>query len=72
MAADCTRVATTGRTQILIDGNAGDTVDLADGAGTAGWTHAAGTETIGGHIYEIWNSNASNATVYVVQGVVVS
>ncbi|MEY4563329.1 MAG: hypothetical protein RLZZ618_2606, partial [Pseudomonadota bacterium] len=63
--------ATTGRTQLLIDGNAGDTVDLADGAGTAGWTQAGGTTTIGGQLYEVWNSNVTNSTIYVVQGVVV-
>jgi hypothetical protein len=62
---------TTGRQQLLVKGNAGDTVDLADGTGTTGWTQATANATIDSALYQVWN-HTSWATVYVQTGVVVS
>jgi hypothetical protein len=56
--------ATNGRQQLLVMGNAGDTLDLADGTGTTGWTHPAANVTIDGVSYAVWN-HTSLATVYV-------
>jgi hypothetical protein len=61
---------TTGRQQLLVKGNAGDTVDLADAAGTTGWTQAASSATIDSALYQVWN-HTSLATVYVQTGVLV-
>jgi hypothetical protein len=63
--------ATTGRVQLMVKGDAGDTLDLADATGTSGWTHGTAT-TLGGVSYEVWNHNTSLATVYVNQAVVVA
>jgi hypothetical protein len=60
------------RQQILVMGNAGDKVDLADGTGTSGtggWTKASAT--IDGIGYVAWSHTADKATVYVQTGVVV-
>ncbi|WP_146100146.1 FG-GAP-like repeat-containing protein [Limnohabitans sp. TS-CS-82] len=62
---------TTGRQQLLVKGNAGDTVDLADGSGTTGWTHTATNATIDSLSYEVWNHDTSKATLYIQTGVVV-
>ncbi|WP_169805888.1 VCBS repeat-containing protein, partial [Azohydromonas lata] len=59
-----------GRHQLLVAGDAGDTVNLADSAGTAGWT-SAGTTTFSGATYAIWNHNTALATVYVASAVAV-
>ena len=61
---------TTGRQQLLVKGNAGDTVDLADAAGTTGWTQALANATIDSASYQVWN-HTSLATVYVQTGVLV-
>ena len=62
---------TTGRQQLLVKGNAGDTVDLADAAGTTGWTQASANATIDSASYQVWN-HSSLATVYVQTGVLVA
>jgi hypothetical protein len=56
--------AATGRHQLLVKGDAGDTLDLADGAGTTGWTQS-GTQVIDSVTYNAWNHDASFATLYV-------
>jgi hypothetical protein len=61
----------TGRAQLMVTGNGGDTLDLADATGVTGWTHGTAT-TLGGVSYEVWNHNTSLATVYVNQAVVVA
>ncbi|CAN1521639.1 FG-GAP repeat [Burkholderiaceae bacterium] len=63
---------TTGRQQLLVKGNAGDTVDLADATGTAGWTLAGSNVALEGVNYAVWNHDTSKATVYVQTGVVVN
>jgi hypothetical protein len=60
----------TGRQQLLVKGDAGDTVNLADGTGTTGWT-AGSAATIDTVSYAVWNHDTSLATVYVQTGVVV-
>lgn len=50
--------------QLLVMGNAGDKVDLADGTGTSGWSKAANT-TIDTVSYQVWNHTTSLATIYV-------
>jgi len=55
--------ATTGRQQLMVLGDAGDALDLADGAGTTGWTQGANA-TIGATSYAVWNHDSSLATVY--------
>jgi hypothetical protein len=62
--------AATGRHQLMVKGDAGDTVDLADGTGTTGWTQATAV-TINLVSYEVWNHDTSKATLYVQTGVVV-
>jgi hypothetical protein len=47
----------------MVLGNAGDTLDLADGAGTTGWTQGSNA-TIGATSYAVWNHDSSLATVY--------
>ncbi|MDZ5459490.1 tandem-95 repeat protein [Azohydromonas lata] len=49
---------------------AGDTVNLADSAGTVGWT-SAGTSTFSRATYAIWSHNTALATVYVASAVAV-
>ena len=65
---------TTGRQQLLVMGDGssstGDTVDLADGTGTVGWTSAAAV-VIEGLNYIPWNHTGDLATLYVQQGVAV-
>jgi hypothetical protein len=63
--------APTGRTQLMVTGQAGDTLDLADAIGTTGWTHGTST-TLNNVLYDVWNHNTSLATVYVNQGVLVA
>ena len=60
-----------GRQQLKVLGDSGDTLDLIDvaGAGTSGWTQAADV-TLSSVVYEVWNHDNSLATVY-VQGVLV-
>ncbi|MDM7943567.1 MAG: Ig-like domain-containing protein, partial [Hydrogenophaga sp.] len=54
----------TGRQQLMIKGNAGDQVDLADGTGTSGWTQgsAVSLESLS---YQVWSHNTALATLYV-------
>jgi hypothetical protein len=54
----------TGRQQLLVQGDTGDTLDLAGGTGTVGWTQA-GIFAFGSETYNIWNSDSVFATVYV-------
>jgi hypothetical protein len=56
--------AATGRHQLLVKGDAGDALDLDDGAGTTGWTQS-GTQVIDSVTYNAWNHDASLATLYV-------
>jgi hypothetical protein len=60
------------RQELLVMGNKGDTVDLADDTGLAGWTKARSNITFEKLIYQVWNCNTNLATVYVQTGVVVS
>jgi hypothetical protein len=57
---------TTGRHQLLVKGAAGDSVDLADGNLTTGWTQS-GTLVFESATYNTYN-HTSFATVYVQQG----
>ena len=59
------------RHQLVITGGSGDTVDIADGTGTANWTSGA-TVMNGGVSYVIWNHNTAAAQLLVQQGVMVS
>ncbi|OYU12070.1 MAG: hypothetical protein CFE38_09825 [Comamonadaceae bacterium PBBC1] len=54
----------TGRQQLMVKGNAGDQVDLADGTATSGWTqgNAVSLESV---TYQLWNHNTALATLYV-------
>lgn len=61
---------TSGRQQLIIKGNSGDQVDLADGTGTTGWTQAA-SASLNSVSYDVWNHNTVLATVYVQSGVLV-
>ncbi len=63
---------TTGRQQLLVKGDSGDTVDLADGDATAGWTLAGSSMALDGVNYAVWNHDTVKATLYVQTGVVVS
>jgi hypothetical protein len=56
--------------QLLVMGNAGDKVDLADGTGTSGWSKATNT-TIDTVSYQVWNNTTSLATIYVQKDVTV-
>jgi hypothetical protein len=62
---------TTGRQQLLVKGNAGDTVDLADGSGTAGWTKSSTAVVLESTSYEVWNHQTSLVSLYVQNGVAV-
>ncbi len=59
--------ATTGRQQLMVKGNAGDQVDLADGLNTTGWTQQ-GSATLSGASYQVWSHDTSLATVYIQSG----
>jgi hypothetical protein len=66
---------TNGRQQMLVMGNAGNTVDLADGTGTSGtggWTKVTKAITVNGVSCYAWTNNTSLVTVYVQSGVVVN
>ncbi|MCM2506088.1 integrin alpha, partial [Aureimonas altamirensis] len=56
---------TTGRYQLMVDGNAGDRVQLTDGR----WARQAGSFTSGGNSYTVYNSTSKAATIYIRQGV---
>ena len=60
--------AATGRHQLLVKGDAGDVLDLDDGAGTTGWTQS-GTQVIDSVTYNTWNHGTSFATVYVAPSI---
>jgi hypothetical protein len=66
---------TNGRQQLLVMGNQGDTVDLADGTGTSGtggWTKVTKAVKVNGVECYAWTNNTSLVTVYVQSGVVVN
>jgi hypothetical protein len=52
------------RQELLVMGNKGDTVDLADDTGLAGWTKAGANITFEKLSYQVWN-HSSLATLYV-------
>ncbi len=54
----------TGRRELLIEGNSGDTLDLLDGSGTSGW-NSSGEVTILGVNYKVWNHTSLALTLYV-------
>lgn len=56
--------AVDGRQQLLVQGNAGDTVDLADGSGITGWKRASKSVTIDSLPYFEWE-HSTMASVYV-------
>jgi hypothetical protein len=61
-----------GRQMLMVFGNQGDAVDLADGTGTAGWTQNGywrGSPL--GDLY-LWFHDTSLVTVYVQSGVLVT
>ncbi|MCM2506041.1 FG-GAP-like repeat-containing protein, partial [Aureimonas altamirensis] len=58
---------TTGRYQLMVDGNAGDKVQLTDGR----WARQAASFTSGGNSYNVFYNVAKATTLYVRQGVVV-
>ena len=62
---------TSGRQQLLVKGNAGDTVDLADGDGTAGWTKSSTAMVLDSTSYDVWNHQTSLASLYVQNSVLV-
>ncbi|MEY5100099.1 MAG: hypothetical protein RJA36_2818 [Pseudomonadota bacterium] len=72
---DLVATAKTGRHMLVVTGNAGDTLDLADvGGTTGGWSKQNGgssmqfadsTAYYNGAVYKIWHSDATNATVLV-------
>ncbi|HEX4917842.1 MAG TPA: hypothetical protein VFV43_08095, partial [Limnobacter sp.] len=55
----------TGRKQLKIEGNSGDTVEFAD---AANWS-AAGTSQLNGTTYNAYQHNTSLATVYIAENV---
>jgi hypothetical protein len=59
----------TGRHQWLVKGQAGDTVDLADGADTSEWTQSITPVQINNTFYEEWHHNNSQVSIYVESGV---
>ena len=61
----------TGRQQLMVKGDAGDQVDLADGTGTTGWTQGTSV-TLNAEAYQVWNHDTSLATVYVHSAVIVA
>lgn len=63
--------ASVSKHQVAITGNATDTVDLADGTGTANWTKAAGTASNNGISYDIWNHNTAAAQLLIQVGMTV-
>ena len=62
--------AATSRQQLMVKGNAGDQLDLADASGTTGWTQQ-GTTTLNSASYQVWSHDTSLATVYVAAAMAV-
>jgi hypothetical protein len=62
---------TTGRQQLMVKGNAGDSVDLADGTGTSGWTKSSTAVVLESTSYDVWNHQTSLASLYVQNSVAV-
>lgn len=60
--------ATVAKHQLVINGTAADTVDLADSTGTTGWTKGS-TVMNGGITYDIWNHNTAAAHLLIQQSV---
>ncbi|MBD9628689.1 Ig-like domain-containing protein [Pseudomonas sp. PDM19] len=64
-----------GKVQVMVDGNAGDIVELygleGHGAGIGGWQNS-GTATIGGVVYQVYSYNALDAEIFIKQGVTTS
>jgi hypothetical protein len=61
--------AATGRRQLLVKGDTGDAVDLADGSGTTGWAQAGTQQTIDSVAYNVWSHNTSLVTLYVAPSI---
>ncbi len=60
--------ASVGKHQLVVNGTLADTVDLADGSGTTGWTK--GTSVMNdGITYDIWNHNTAAAQLLIQQNV---
>ncbi|MBD9513346.1 Ig-like domain-containing protein, partial [Pseudomonas sp. PDM22] len=63
---------TDGKVQVMVDGNAGDVVELygleGHGATTGAW-QSAGTTTIGGVVYQVYTFSTLDAEMLVKQGV---
>jgi hypothetical protein len=57
-----------GRQQLLVMGNAGDKVDLADGTGTSGWTKATKVVNFNNVPCYAWTNTTSLVTVYIQSG----
>jgi Ca2+-binding RTX toxin-like protein len=71
VAISCNNVfEPTGRYQLVVTGNSGDRVDLADGTGTTGWVQGTAV-TLDQLQFIAWNSTSVDATIYVHTGVLV-
>ncbi|MGE0113185.1 beta strand repeat-containing protein [Aquabacterium sp.] len=64
-------ITDTNRHQLWVTGDTNDTVDLADGSGTSGWTKSSTNEWIGSYQYAVWNHDTNLATLYVSLNVAV-
>ena len=62
--------ANAGNHQLMVRGDAGDTLDLADGIGTTSWSNS-GSSTIDGANYDVWQHDTSAALIYVDQNVAI-
>lgn len=62
-----------GKSQLLVNGKEGDVLNIADilpeGAETASWQQAAGTVTVAGVQYNVYENTASNAELLIQQGI---
>jgi hypothetical protein len=59
--------ASVGRTQVVVDGNAGDVVNIR---GSAAWTDTGTTVTNGGHTYEVYNETGANAAQLLIDNTI--
>jgi hypothetical protein len=59
------------RLQLVINGDTGDTLDLADGSGTTGWSQGTAVTLGDGISYQVWSSTTTTATLYVNTAVTV-
>jgi hypothetical protein len=51
--------------QLLINGDASSTIDLADGGGTSGWSIKGMQKTINSSVYDVWVNDVNHATLYI-------